>query len=79
MIKITAESKGNRTELRINISGTGEDIVTEAVHIMHQLPKQIEKTSQPLFLRLLTDLTETGMFGVGVKPEDPEEAEDDDE
>lgn len=41
MIKITAESKGNKTELRVNISGTGEEIVTEAVHIMQQLPKQI--------------------------------------
>lgn len=79
MIKITAESKGNKTEFRINISGTGEDIVTEAVSIMQQLPKQIEQTSQPLFFRFLADLTETGMFGVGVKPEDPEEGEDDDE
>ena len=79
MIKITAESKGNQTELRINISGTGEDIVTEAVHIMQQLPKQIEQTSQPLFFRFLADLTETGMFGVGVKPEDPQEGDDDDE
>lgn len=79
MIKITAESKGNQTELRINISGTGEDIVSEAVHIMQQLPKQIEQTSQPLFFRFLANLTETEMFGVGVKPEDPEEAEDNDE
>ena len=79
MIKITAESKGNQTELRINISGTGEDIVSEAVHIMQQLPKQIEQTSQPLFFRFLANLTETGMFDVGVKPEDPEEAEDNDE
>lgn len=79
MIKITAESKGNQTELRINISGTGKDIVSEAVHIMQQLPKQIEQTSQPLFFRFLANLTETGMFGVGVKPEDPEEAEDNDE
>lgn len=79
MIKITAESKGNKTELKINISGTGEDIVTEAVHIMQQLPKQIEQTSKPLFIRFLADLTETGMFGVGVKPEDPEEDEGDDE
>ena len=79
MINITAESKGDKTELRIKISGTGKDIVTEAVHIMQQLPKQIEQTSQPLFFRFLADLTETGMFGVGVKPEDPEEDEDDDE
>ena len=79
MIKITAESKSNKTELKINISGTGEDIVTEAVHIMQQLPKQIEQTSQPLFFRFLADLTETGMFGVGVKPKDPEEDEGDGE
>lgn len=79
MIKITAESKDNKAELKINISGTGEDIVTEAVHIMQQLPKQIEQTSQPLFFRFLADLTEKGLFGVGVKPEDPEEDEDDDE
>ena len=79
MIKITAESKGNETELAIKIEGKGETIVTEAVHIMQQLPKQIEQTSQPLFFRFLADLTETGMFGVGVKPEDPEEDEDNEE
>lgn len=79
MIKITAESKGNKTELGINISGTGEDIVTEAVHIMQQLPKQIQGMNKTLFFRFLADLTETGMFDVGVKPEDPEEDEDDDE
>lgn len=79
MINITAESKGNQTELAIKIEGKGETIVTEAVHIMQQLPKQIEKTSQPLFFRFLADLTETGMFDVGVKPEDPEEDDDDDE
>ena len=79
MIKITAESKGNETELAIKIEGKGETIVTEAVHIMQQLPKQIEQTSQPLFFRFLADLTETGTFGVGVKPEDPEEDEDNEE
>lgn len=79
MIKITAESKGNQTELGIKISGTGEDIVTEAVHIMQQLPKQIQGMNKTLFFRFLADLTETGMFDVGVKPEDPEEGEDDDE
>ena len=79
MIKITAESKGNQTELAINISGTGEDIVTEAVHIMQQLPKQIQGMNKTLFFRFLADLTETGMFDVGVKPGDPEEDDDDDE
>lgn len=79
MIKITAESKGNQTELAIKIEGEGETIVTEAVHIMQQLPKQIQGMNKTLFFRFLADLTETGMFDVGVKPEDPEEAEDDDE
>ena len=41
MIKITAETKGNQTDLRIKINGTGEDIINEAVHIMQQLPKQM--------------------------------------
>lgn len=79
MIKITAESKGNQTELAIKIEGEGETIVTEAVHIMQQLPKQIQGMNKTLFFRFLADLTETGMFDVGVKPEDPEEDEDDDE
>lgn len=79
MIKITAESKGNQTELAIKIEGNGETIVTEAVHIMQQLPKQIQGMNKTLFFRFLADLTETGMFDVGVKPEDPEEGEDDDE
>lgn len=79
MIKITAESKGNQTELAIKIEGKGETIVTEAVHIMQQLPKQIHGMNKTLFFRFLADLTETGMFDVGVKPEDPEEDEDDDE
>lgn len=78
MIKITAESKGNQTELAIKIEGNGETIVTEAVHIMQQLPKQIQGMNKTLFFRFLADLTETGMFDVGVKPEDPEEDDDDD-
>ena len=79
MIKITAESKGNQTELAIKIEGNGEMIVTEAVHIMQQLPKQIQGMNKALFFRFLANLTETGMFDVGVKPEDSEEAEDNDE
>lgn len=78
MIKITAESKGNHTELAIKIEGEGETIVTEAVHIMQQLPKQIQGMNKALFFRFLADLTETGMFDVGVKPEDLEEGDDDD-
>lgn len=79
MIKITAESKGNQTELAIKIEGNGETIVTEAVHIMQQLPNQIQGMNKSLFFRFLADLTETGMFDVGAKPEDPGEDEDDDE
>lgn len=79
MIKITAESKGNQTELAIKIEGEGKTIVTEAVHIMQQLPKHIQGMNKALFFRFLADLTETGMFDVGVKPEDPEEDDDDDE
>lgn len=78
MINITAESKGDNTELRIKISGTGEDIVTEAVHIMQQLPKQMEQTSQPVFFRFLAELAETDMFGIGIRPKNRGEAEDDD-
>lgn len=79
MINITAESKGDNTELRIKISGTGEDIVSEAVHIMQQLPKQIEQTSQPLFFRFLAELAETDMFGIGIGPKNRGEAKNDDE
>lgn len=79
MINITAESKGDNTELRIKISGTGEDIINEAVGIMQQLPKLIEQTSQPVFFRFLAELTETGMFGVGISPKNRGEAKDDDE
>lgn len=79
MIKITAESKGERTELAIKISGEGQAIVTEAVHIMQQLPKQIEGTNKTLFFRFLAELIDTGMFDIGVKPGEPEEDEDDDE
>ena len=78
MIKTTAESKGNQTELAIKIEGNGETIVTEAVHIMQQLPKQIQGMNKALFFRFLADLTETGMFDVGAKPEDPEEDDEDD-
>ena len=46
---------------------------------MQQLPKQIQGMNKTLFFRFLADLTETGMFDVGVKPEDPEEGDDDDE
>ncbi len=79
MIKITAESKGDQTQLGIKINGTGEDIVNEAVCIMQQLPKQIEQTSQPLFFRFLAKLAETDMFGIGIIPEHRGEAKDDDE
>lgn len=79
MIKITAESKGNQTELEIKIEGKGETIVTEAVHIMQQLPKQMEQTSQPVFFHFLAELAETDMFGIDFGPKNREEAEDDDE
>lgn len=79
MIKITAESKGNQMELEVKMEGKGETIVTEAVHIMQQLPKQIHGMNKALFFRFLADLTETGMFAVGAMPEDPEEDDDDDE
>ena len=79
MINITAESKGNQTELAIKIEGKGETIVTEAVHIMQKIPKQIYGMDKALFFLFLADLTETGMFDVEVKPEDPEEDDDDDE
>ena len=46
---------------------------------MQQLPKQIQGMNKALFFRFLADLTETGMFDVGAKPEDPGEDEDDDE
>ena len=77
MINITAESKGNKTDLKIKINGTGEDIINEAVHIMQQLPKQIEQTSQPVFFRFLAKLVETDMFGIDFAPKNREEADDD--
>lgn len=77
MIKITAESKGNQTDLAIKIAGKGETIVTEAVYIMQELPKQIQEMNKTLFFRFLADLAEAEMFDVKVKPEDPEEDEGD--
>ena len=77
MIKITAETKGNQTDLRIKINGTGEDIINEAVHIMQQLPKQMEQTSPPVFFRFLAELAETDMFGICLEPKNREEADDD--
>lgn len=79
MIKITAESKGNQTELAIKIEGKGGTIVEEAVHIMQQLPKQIQGMNKTLYSRFLADLIKTAMFDVGGNPEDPEEDEDDEE
>ena len=77
MIKITAESKGDNTELRIQIEGTGEDIINEAVHIMQQLPKQMEQASQPVFFHFLAELAETDMFGIGFRPKNREESKED--
>lgn len=64
MIEIKAENKGKQTELRIQLSGYGEDLVTEATHIMVQLPKRLKETNMSLFLRFLAELAETDMFGV---------------
>lgn len=77
MINITAESKGNKTDLKIKINGTGEDIINEAVHIMQQLPKQMEQTSPSVFFRFLAKLAETDMFGICFEPKNNEEADDD--
>lgn len=79
MIKITAESKGNHTELSIAINGTGEDIVNEAVHIMQTLPEHMEKVDQSLFFRFLANLTETDVFRIDMGPKNRGEADDDDE
>lgn len=79
MIKITAESKGDNTELRIKIEGEGKSIVTEAVHIMEQLPKRIMETNKTLFFYFLAELEAPDMFGVGMGPKNLGEAEDDDE
>lgn len=68
MIKITAESKGDRTELELTINGNGEDVVDEAVHIMQQLPKRIKEADQLVFFRFLVKLTETDMFRIGMGP-----------
>ena len=73
MIKITAESKGDRTELKISTDGTGEEIIAEAIHIMQQLPKHIQEMDKTLFFLFLDNLTRTGMFDVGFKPQDHEE------
>lgn len=79
MIKITAESKGNQTELGIKIEGEGKSIVTEAVHIMEQLPKRIMETDKSLFFYFLAEIAASDMFGVGIGPKNLGEAEDDDE
>ena len=76
MIKITAESKGNQTELAIKVEGKGETIVTEAVHIMQKLPKHIRETDKNLFFLFLDRLIRTGMLDVGFEPTGPEEEAD---
>lgn len=73
MIKITAETKGHEVKLSIGVRGAGEEIVDEAVHIMQQLPKQIEEMDKTLFLHFLAELVSTDMFDVGVKRMDPKE------
>lgn len=79
MIKITAESKGKQTEFNIKIEGEGKSIVTEAVHIMEQLPKQIMEANKTLFFYFLAELEASDMFGVGIRPKNLGEADDDDE
>ena len=64
MIEIKAENKGKQTELRIKLIGYGEDLVTEATHIMVQLPKRLQETNMSVFLRFLAELAETDIFGV---------------
>lgn len=76
MININSENKGDNTELAIKISGSGQDIIDEAVAVMCNLPKQIKEMGTPLFLRFLAELSETDMFGVAEKPR---EVETDDE
>ena len=73
MIEIKAEDMGKQTELKISIHGSSESIITEAVHIMKQLPKQLEEASKPLYLRFMAELMESDMYG------DDEENEDDDD
>ena len=68
MIKITSENKGNNTELAIEINGSGQDIIDEAVAVMCNLPKQIKDMSTPLFLRFLAELAESDMYGVAARP-----------
>ena len=70
MIEIKAINKGERTELRIQLSGSGGDLVTEATHIMVQLPERLKETNTSLFLRFLAELAETDMFGVAMSPEE---------
>ena len=60
MIEIKAQDMGKRTELKISIHGSGDNIITEAVHIMRQLPKQLEEASKPLFLRFMAELMLSG-------------------
>lgn len=73
MIKITAEVKGDKTDLRMNFSGAGVDIATEAVHIMEQLPKQLMETDTGLFLHFLAEIEASEMFGVAIGPKNEEE------
>lgn len=79
MIKITAESKDNQTELNLKIEGEGTSIVIEAVHIMEQLPKRIMETDKTLFFYFMAALEASDMFSVGMGPKNLGEDEDDDE
>ena len=80
MIKIEAKTGEDGTKLCISITGKGEDIVTEAVHIYRQLPKQLKEANAALYFDFLANLLKTGEFGIGPKSEadceDCEEAAD---
>lgn len=76
MISIKAKNEGEQTKLSIALEGTSEDIVTEAVHIMQQLPKRLQAVNRSLFFRFLAELMETDMFDVGMKLSTSKEDED---
>ena len=72
MIKITAEVKGDNTDLRMIFRGGGEEIAMEAVHIMEQLPQQLLKEDKALFLHFLAEIEASDIFGIVVGPKNEE-------
>ena len=70
MITNKSKREGDGIAYECNMSGTGEDLAEEAAAIFKELPKQLEETNPSIFVRFLSEITASGMFGVAPRPEE---------